>query len=126
MFEVVDAGIARSKAPVNGTVRAGDRVFATHVPKDPATGAIIDGDITVQTRRMLENLKGAMEAAGGSLRDVVSVLIFLTDAADFDAMNAVYTEFFGGPSRPRAPVVVRELMGGRARIELQAQAWLRG
>jgi 2-iminobutanoate/2-iminopropanoate deaminase len=124
MFEVVDAGIARSKAPVNGTVRAGDRVFTTHVPKDPATGAIIDGDITAQTRRMLGNLKHAMEAAGGSLRDVVSVLIFLTDAADFDAMNAVYTEFFSEPYPTRATVVVKELIGGKARIELQAQAWL--
>lgn len=124
MFEVVDAGIARSKSPVNGTVKAGDRVFTTHVPKDPKTGEIVTGDMTVQARRLFENMKMAMEAAGGSMRDLVSVLIFLTDASEFDAMNAVYREYISEPYPTRATVVVKELIGGKARIEVQAQAVL--
>jgi enamine deaminase RidA (YjgF/YER057c/UK114 family) len=124
MFDVIDAGIARSKAPVNGTVKAGDRVFTTHVPKDPRTGEIVEGDMTVQARRLFENMKMAMEAAGGSMRDLVSVLIFLTDASEFDAMNAVYREFILEPYPTRATVVVKELIGGKARIEVQAHAWL--
>lgn len=126
MFSVVDTGIARSKAPVNGTVRAGDRVHTTQIPKDPRTGAVIEGDITVQMRRTLENLKLSMEAAGGSLRDVVQVLIFLTDSRDFDAMNQVYMEYFSEPYPTRATVVVKELIGGKTRVEIQAQAWLGG
>jgi enamine deaminase RidA (YjgF/YER057c/UK114 family) len=124
MFTVVETGIARSKAPVNGTVRTGDRVHTTHVPKDPKTGAIVDGDMTVQMRRTLENLKIAMEAAGGTLRDVAQVLIFITDSSEFDAMNKVYVEYFSEPYPTRATVVVKELIGGKARVEIQAQAWL--
>ncbi|MGY2049754.1 RidA family protein [Methylobacterium sp. JK268] len=122
MFEVVETGIARSKAPVNGTVRAGGRVFTTHVPKDPVTGEIVEGSMEVQARRLFENLKIALEAAGGSLRDVCSVLIFLTDSSEFDAMNAVYREYITEPYPTRATVVVKELIGGKARIEVQAQA----
>ena len=124
MFDVIDTGIAPSKAPVNGTVRAGDRIFTTHVPKDPKTGAIVEGDMTTQARRLFENMKMSMEAAGGSMKDIVSVLIFLTDASEFDAMNAVYREYIGEPYPTRATVVVKELIGGKARIEVQAHAWL--
>lgn len=124
MFDVIDAGIARSKAPVNGTVKAGDRVFTTHVPKDPTTGEIVEGDMHVQARRLFENMKMAMEAAGGSMSDIVSVLIFMTDASEFDAMNAVYREYISEPYPTRATVVVKELIGGKARIEVQAHAWL--
>jgi len=124
VFSVIDTGIARSKAPVNGTVRAGDRVYTTQIPKDPKTGAVVEGDITVQMRRTLENLKLSMEAAGGSLRDVAQVLIFITDAKDFDAMNRVYTEYFAEPYPTRATVVVKELIGGKTKVEIQAQAWL--
>ena len=124
MFEVIDTGIARSKAPVNGTVRAGGRIFTTQVPKHPATGAIVEGDMTVQARRLFENLKISLEAAGASTRDLVSVLIFMTDAAEFEAMNAVYREYIGEPYPTRATVVVKELIGGKARIEVQAQAFI--
>lgn len=124
MLQVVDAGIAPSKAPVNGTVRVGERVFTTHVPKDPKTGEMVEGDMTVQARRLFENMKMALEAAGGSMGHLVSVLIFLTDAAEFDAMNAVYREYVGEPYPTRATVVVKELIGGKARIEVQAQAVL--
>lgn len=124
MVEVVETGIARSKAPVNGTVRAGDRVFVTHVPKDPKTGDIVEGDMTVQARRLFENMKISLEAAGGSMSDLVSVLIFMTDSSEFDAMNAVYREYIPEPYPTRATVVVKELIGGKARIEVQAHAWL--
>lgn len=124
MFEVIDAGIARSRSPVNGTVKAGNRVFTTHVPKDPATGEIVEGTMDVQARRLFDNLTIALEAAGGSLRDVVSVLVFLTDASEFEAMNAVYREYITEPYPTRATVVVKELIGGKARIEIQAQAFL--
>lgn len=124
MKEVVEAGIARSKAPVNGTVKAGDRIFTTHVPKDPKTGEIVEGDMTVQARRLFENLKIALEAAGASTKDLVSVLIFMTDSAEFEQMNAVYREYIPEPYPTRATVVVKELIGGKARIEVQAHAWL--
>jgi reactive intermediate/imine deaminase len=125
MVEIIDTGIAPSKAPVNGTVRAGDRVFTTQVPKDPKTGEIVEGDMTTQARRLFENMKMSLEAAGASMRDIVSVLIFMTDASEFEAMNAVYREYVPQPYPTRATVVVKELIGGKARIEVQAHAWLK-
>ena len=80
--------------------------------------------MTVQATRLFENLKLALEAAGGSAKDLVSVLIFMTDASEFDAMNAVYRRYIPEPYPTRATVVVKELIGGKARIEVQAQAWL--
>jgi 2-iminobutanoate/2-iminopropanoate deaminase len=125
MVEVIDTGIARSKAPVNGTVKAGDRVFTTHVPKDPTTGEIVEGDMTTQARRLFENMKMSLEAAGGSMADLVSVLVFMTDESEFEAMNAVYREYVPEPYPTRATVVVRALIGGKARIEVQARAWVK-
>jgi enamine deaminase RidA (YjgF/YER057c/UK114 family) len=125
MIEVIETGIARSKAPVNGTVRAGDRVFTTHVPKDPKTGEIVEGDMTTQARRLFENMKMSLEAAGGSMADLVSVLVFMTDESEFEAMNAVYREYVPEPYPTRATVVVSALIGGKARIEVQAHAWVK-
>lgn len=124
MFEVVDAGVAPLDAPVNDTVRAGDRVFTTHGPEDSRTGEVIEGDMTVQARRLFDNMRMTHEAAGSPMRNLASVLIVLTDASEFEAMNAVYREYSSEPYPTRATVVVKELIGGRARIKVQAQAVL--
>lgn len=124
MFTVVDTGLAPSKAPVNGTVRAGNVIYTAQVPRDPRTGEMTGGDITVQMRQTLSNLKQAIEAAGGSLKDVAQVLIYLVDSADGAAMNEVYKEFFTPPYPSRATVVVKELMGPTMRVELIAHAYL--
>jgi 2-iminobutanoate/2-iminopropanoate deaminase len=125
MFTVVETGLAPSKAPVNGTVRAGNIVYTAQVPRDPRTGEMTGGDITVQMRQTLTNLKQAIEAAGGRLEDIAQVLIYLVDPADGPAMNEVYKEFFKPPYPSRATVVVKELMGPTMRVELVAHAYLR-
>ncbi|MCW3474675.1 RidA family protein [Limobrevibacterium gyesilva] len=124
MFEVVDTGIAPSKGPISGTVRKGNLVMTAQIPKDPVTGAIVPGDIATQTRRTLDNLKMAMEAAGGSLADVMQVLIYLIDAADAAEMNRVYAETFKAPFPNRATVVVKELLAPNMRVEMVATACL--
>ena len=124
MFEVVDTGIVRSKGPINGTVRKGNMVLTAQIPKDPATGAIVSGDIETQTRRTLANLKMAIEAAGGTLADVMMVQIFLIDPADAAGMNRVYAETFAEPYPCRATVVAKELLAPGMRIEIIAQAHL--
>lgn len=122
MFEVVDTGIVPSKGPISGTVRKGPMVITAQIPKDPVTGAVIEGDIASQTRRTLENLKMAIEAAGGSLADVMLVQIYLIDGADSAGMNAVYREFFSAPYPCRATVVAKELLAPGMRIEIIATA----
>lgn len=122
MLQVIDTGIARSKAPLNGTVRAGRIVYSAHISKDPQSGAIVDGDIEHQTHQALSNLRQAMQAAGGSLANVAHVQIFLTERCDSPGMNKIYAEFFSEPYPCRATVVVKELLSPGVRIELVAQA----
>jgi len=124
MFTVVDTGLAQSKGPVNGTVRAGDVVYMAHVPRDPRTGEMVQGDMTVQMRQTLSNMKQAVEAAGGTLRDVAQIVIYIVDAADAPAMNEVYKEYFAQPYPSRATVVVKELLSPGIRVELVAHAYL--
>lgn len=124
MIDVIDTGIIPSKGPVNGTVRAGSMLFMAHVPKDPVTGAIVEGDIEVQTRRALANLRMAVEAAGGSLADVAQMLIHLIDRDDAAGMNKVYREVMPTPYPSRATVVVKELLTPGMRIEILAWAVL--
>jgi len=90
-------------------------------PIDPATGALVEGDAAVQTRRALENLEAVLAAAGGSLADVVKVHVYLTSMEDFAAMNAVYASAFEAPYPARTTVAVAGLPLG-ARVEIEATA----
>ncbi|AEE44423.1 Rid family detoxifying hydrolase [Cellulomonas fimi] len=90
-------------------------------PIDPATGALVDGDVAVQTRRVLANLQEVLRAAGGSLDDVVKTTVYLVSMDDFAAMNAAYAEAFTDPFPARTTVAVAGLPLG-ARVEIEAVA----
>jgi 2-iminobutanoate/2-iminopropanoate deaminase len=88
---------------------------------DPATGALVEGDVTAQTRQALENLGAVLAAAGASFANVVKTTIFLADMADFAAVNAVYGERF--PSEPPARSTVAAAgLPRNARVEIEAIA----
>lgn len=80
---------------------SGNMVFTSgQIPIDPATGELVNGGIEEMTRRVCENLKAVLEAAGTSLDKVVKTNCFLKDIGDFAAFNAVYAEYFTGkPAR---------------------------
>lgn len=119
MFEVVDWGLPRNKGPVSNAVRAGGKVYTVQIPRDPASGEVLaQGDIREQTRQCLSNLDKVMKAAGGSLADVVQVLVYLVEGADAEGMNEVYKEFFKDPYPNRATVVVKELLVPGMRVEM--------
>jgi 2-iminobutanoate/2-iminopropanoate deaminase len=125
MIEVIDTGIAPSSGPINDCVRAGNHVWLVVLAEHPETGVITDGDIEVQTRQALSNLKQAINAAGGELTNIAQVQIFLIDSADAPGMNRVYAEFFNTKPHPiRATVVVKELLAKGLRIEITATAVL--
>jgi len=89
------------RGPYSQAIVADGFVFvAGQVPVNPSTNELELGDAASETRRTLQNIKVILEAAGSSLRDVVRVGVFLADLKDFDAMNAVYREFF--PEDPPA------------------------
>lgn len=122
MFEVVKSRLVPSKGPISGVVRNGPFVMTAQIPKDPDTGAIVEGDIAVQTRRTLDNLALAMEGAGGALRDVMMIQVYLVDGADAPEMNRVWRETFQEPFPCRATIVVKELLAPGMRIEIIATA----
>ena len=75
------------------------------VPIDPSTGKVVEGGIKEQTRRVLENVKAILEAAGSSLDRVVKVNVYLKRAEDFAAMNEVYSQYFTKEPPARTTVV---------------------
>jgi 2-iminobutanoate/2-iminopropanoate deaminase len=119
MIEKIDVGMAASTAPVSDCIRSGHQVWLVAIAEDPATGYIVQGDIGVQTRQTLENLKRAITAAGGSMADITQVQIFLTDKGDAAGMNAVYREYFSEPYPVRATVIAGLLAEG-LRVEMLA------
>lgn len=124
MFEAVKTRVVAGKTPTSGVVRKGPLVMTAHIPKDPVTGQIVQGDIVMQTRRTLENLRITMEDAGGSLADVMFVQVFLVSASDAQGMNSAWREFFREPFPGRATVVVKELLAPGASIEIAATGHL--
>jgi len=112
----------RAIGPYSPAVRAGNMVFVSgQVPMDPATGALIDGDIAAQTRRVFDNIHALLGAAGASFASVVRTTVFLADMNDFAEMNAVYATYFGEPYPARATVQVARLPKD-ARIEIDVIA----
>jgi len=110
--------------PYSQAVRAGDFLFVSgQIPLDPATGALVDGDVRAQTRRVLENLSAVVQAGGASLARVVKTTVYLVDMNDFPAMNEVYATFFGTPAPARATVQVGRLPKD-VRVEIDAVAHL--
>jgi 2-iminobutanoate/2-iminopropanoate deaminase len=108
--------------PYSQAIRSGEFIFcAGQIPLDPATMKLVEGDITVQTRRVLTNLGNVLEAAGSSLSRVVKTTVFLADFNDFAAMNAVYAEFFGEQPPARSTIQAARLPAG-ALVEIEAIA----
>jgi 2-iminobutanoate/2-iminopropanoate deaminase len=108
--------------PYSQAIVAEPFIFAAgQTPLDPASGMLVAGGIEEQTARVLENLKAVLEAAGSSLDKAVKTTVFLTDMADFAAMNGVYARYFKGDFPARSTVAVAGLpKGARVEIELVA------
>jgi 2-iminobutanoate/2-iminopropanoate deaminase len=86
-------------------VRAGGFVFVSgQIPRDPVTGELVGDDIESQTRQVIRNVERALTAAGASLADVVSVIVYLADADLWGAFNATYKELMPQPYPTRTAV----------------------
>jgi 2-iminobutanoate/2-iminopropanoate deaminase len=90
-------------------VAGGIQYVSGQIPLDPKSGAIVEGDLSVQTRRVLDNLKAVVEAAGGDMGKVLKVTIFLTDMTQFAVVNEIYGQYFTAPHPARACVEVSAL-----------------
>jgi reactive intermediate/imine deaminase len=102
---------AKSPNPYSYAVRAGDTVFLSGlVSRKGADNSLVAGDAAAQTRVVLQNAQELLQAAGMTMANVVSARVYLTDAADFAAMNAVYREFF--PQNFPARATVKAALAG--------------
>ena len=88
---------------------------------EAGSGKLVEGGIEAQTRRVMENLREVLAAAGAGLREVVKTTIFLTDLHDFETVNRIYSEHFEQPYPARSTVQVPALPRG-ARVEIEAIA----
>ena len=104
-----------------GVVSAGLLFTAGQIALDPVNGTIVEGDITVQTRRVLSNLEAILTAAGARWTDVVKTTVFLQDMGDFAKMNDVYAQMLGSARPARSTVQVSALPRG-VLVEIEAVA----
>jgi 2-iminobutanoate/2-iminopropanoate deaminase len=112
----------RAIGPYSLAIESGDLVFVSgQIALDAATGKLVEGDISAQARQVLENAKAILDAAGLSFAHVLKTTIFLTDMADFAAVNEVYKAYVSEPYPARSTIAVAALpMAANVEIEMIA------
>lgn len=101
-------------------IKTGNTVYLSgQIPLDPATMALVDGDVSVQITRVFDNLQAVARAAGGELADIVKLNIFLTDLGHFALVNEIMAQYFQEPYPARAAVGVASLPKA-AQVEMDA------
>ena len=109
--------------PYSQAVVANGFVFtAGQIALVPATGQMLEGDVTAQTHQVFANLKAVLAAAGSSLEDAVKMTVFLQNMGDFAAMNAVYGEYFGA-QKPARTTVETKFANPTMKVEIDCIAY---
>lgn len=117
--------IQTDKAPLaigtySQAVKVGKTVYMSgQIPLIPETMELVEGDIAVHIRRVFDNLKAVAQAAGGDLKDVAKLNVFLTDLSHFPTVNEVMSEYFTEPYPARAAIGVASLPKD-AQVEMDA------
>ena len=117
--------IATDRAPqaigtYSQAVKVGTTVYLSgQIPLDPTSMELVEGDISVQIKRVFDNLSAVAEAAGGNLSNIVKLNVFLTDLSNFPIVNEIMASYFNEPYPARAAVGVASLPKG-AQVEMDA------
>jgi len=108
--------------PYSQAIKCGGMLFISgQIPVNPDSGEVVEGDIKAQTKRVLDNLKAILAAAGLDLSAVVKTTVYLSDMNDFPEMNEVYADYFSHAPPARATVQVAGLPKGVS-VEIDAIA----
>lgn len=122
MKKPVSTERAPKPGPYSQGMLAGDTLYVSAVgPVDPATGQVVGTTIEEQAARAIQNIEAIVQAAGGTLNDVVKVTAFLSDLAHFEKFNEVYRKYFKPPYPARSTFQVGL---NRSLIALDAVAYL--
>ena len=109
-------------APYSQAIATRGLVFVSgQVPLDPITQELVPGGVAEQTERVLENIKGVLEAAGSTMADIAKTTVFMLDLADFAEMNTVYARYFPNTPPARSTFQVAGLPAG-ASVEIECIA----
>jgi len=108
--------------PYNQAIRYGGFVYTSgQVALDPQSGQLVGADVQVQTHQVFQNLQAVLKSAGSSLNHVVKTTVFLTTMDNFQAMNAIYAEYFQETKPARSTIAVVELPK-KALVEIECIA----
>ena len=123
--EVISAPDApQAMGAYSPAIKAGNLLFVSgQIPIDPASGALIDGDIAAQTEQVMRNLGALLRAAGAGFEHVVRTNVFLADMGDFATVNAIYAEAFGD-HRPARSTIQAAALPANALVEIEAWAYV--
>ena len=102
-------------------VHNGMAYLSGQIPLDPATGKVVEGDIAIQTARVLDNLSAVLEACGASLENVLKTTVYIKDMGEFARMNEVYGRYFAANPPARSTVEAARLPRD-VRVEFDAIA----
>jgi len=118
---VTDKG-PKPVGPYSQAIVEGEFIFVSgQGPINPGTGSLELGDARAETKRVFENMKAILTAAGSSLEQVVKCNVYLRDINDFAAMNEVYQSYFSAPFPARTTIQAGALPGGIA-VEIECIA----
>jgi 2-iminobutanoate/2-iminopropanoate deaminase len=121
---ITSAGAPKAIGPYSQAIRAGSLLFVSgQIPLDPATGAMVEGDIAAQTHRVFANLRAILEAADATFDNVLRTTVYLADMNDFAIVNEIYGTYFSSPAPARATVQAARLPKD-ARVEIDLIAAL--
>jgi 2-iminobutanoate/2-iminopropanoate deaminase len=121
---IATADAPKAIGPYSQAVRMGQLLFCSgQIPLDPATGALVTGDIAAETHRVFANLKAVLAAAGVGFDAVARTTVYLADMNDFAAMNEVYATYFSQPAPARSTIQAAGLPKN-ARVEIDVIAVL--
>jgi reactive intermediate/imine deaminase len=115
-LKVVSSSAApKAIGPYSHAIKAGNTLYVSgQIALDPATGNLVEGDFTVQARRVFENLRAVLQAAGSDFSRVVKATVYLADLTNFPTLNSIYAEVFGEHKPARSTVGVAQLPRGAA------------
>lgn len=111
--------------PFSKAVRAGGFLFLSGQLAMDANANIVEGDVQVQTRVVLERIAATLAEVGSGMKDVVRATVWLADLGDFAAFNEEYRKHFAADGLPTRSTVQAELYKG-AKVEIEVQAWVGG
>jgi 2-iminobutanoate/2-iminopropanoate deaminase len=115
---VVVSGAPKAAGPYSQGIVANGMLFTAGIlPRDPVTGNLVTGDMTVQAQRVFDSLEAILNGAGCSYKDVVKVTVYLADVNDFAKMNEVMAAKFGD-SKPARTTIQAGKLPGNAALEI--------